>query len=237
MTFACACEHCGHEFEAEPEGGHRLLCGDATKADDHARVIGGGVIDAVITDPPYGVGIDYKSFNDSPEDARTLIAGFMPLVLRWPVVALTSGHRVLWSYPRPDWIMAWIHQAATSCGPWGFLCFNPILRNYVADAPSGASKTPGRRLWFVRPRSPSSIDAGAPFDLNIRAVTEAEKLIIAGVLLRFLGGRKWSAACPVLKTVSVRIDRGLRRRAQDDHGRRGRADRQRDDRIFDRRQR
>jgi hypothetical protein len=24
LTIACSCEHCGHEFEAEPQGGHRL---------------------------------------------------------------------------------------------------------------------------------------------------------------------------------------------------------------------
>jgi hypothetical protein len=127
VSMVCACEHCGHEFEAEPEGGHRLLCGSATSAADHDRVIAEAKIDAVITDPPYGVGIDYRSFEDSPENVAALITAFMPMILRWPVVALTSGHRVLWSYPRPDWIMAWIHQAATSCGPWGFLCFNPIL--------------------------------------------------------------------------------------------------------------
>jgi DNA modification methylase len=104
-----------------------LLCGSATDVEQHERVIAGAKIDAVVTDPPYGVGIEYSSFDDSPENVAALIADFMPLILRWPVVALTSGHRVLWSYPRPDWIMAWIHQAATSCGPWGFLCFNPIM--------------------------------------------------------------------------------------------------------------
>ncbi len=34
---ACACEHCGHEFESEPSG-HRLLCGDAEK-DGRAAVL------------------------------------------------------------------------------------------------------------------------------------------------------------------------------------------------------
>lgn len=36
-------------------GKHRLLCGDATKVDDVARLVDGATIDLVWTDPPYGV--------------------------------------------------------------------------------------------------------------------------------------------------------------------------------------
>jgi len=42
-------------------GEHRLLCGDSTKAEDVARVMGGEKAVCVFTDPPYGVSIGKKN--------------------------------------------------------------------------------------------------------------------------------------------------------------------------------
>jgi DNA modification methylase len=39
-------------------GKHRLLCGDARRAEDYARLLDGAVADLVFTDPPYNVPID-----------------------------------------------------------------------------------------------------------------------------------------------------------------------------------
>jgi DNA modification methylase len=42
-------------------GDHRLLCGDATRAEDLARVLDGGLADMVFADPPYNVGYEGKT--------------------------------------------------------------------------------------------------------------------------------------------------------------------------------
>jgi hypothetical protein len=42
-------------------GEHRLLCGDATKADDLARALDGSLADMVFTDPPYNVAYGGKT--------------------------------------------------------------------------------------------------------------------------------------------------------------------------------
>lgn len=50
-------------------GDHKLLCGDATKAEDVERVMGGEKADMVFTDPPYGVNVKGGAKN------KNLIAG------------------------------------------------------------------------------------------------------------------------------------------------------------------
>ena len=44
-------------------GAHRLLCGDAARAEDVDRLLGGETIDLVNTDPPYGVRVEPRSNN------------------------------------------------------------------------------------------------------------------------------------------------------------------------------
>ena len=77
MTVACACEHCGHEFEAEPEGGHRLLCGDSTSADDITRLMAGEEADICFTSPPYAQQRDYKT---GPQDWDALMQGVFAIL-------------------------------------------------------------------------------------------------------------------------------------------------------------
>ena len=106
-------------------GKHRLMCGDCIE--DGAKFISSFKVDAVVTDPPYGVGVAYENFKDESVTVRALINKFAPLLNDFPVALLTPGIPAMWSYPKPDWLLAWVHPAPTSSGPWGFCGLNPIL--------------------------------------------------------------------------------------------------------------
>lgn len=56
-------------------GEHRLLCGDSTKSEDVARLMGGAVPFLMVTDPPYGVEYDADWRNHALRSDGTPIAG------------------------------------------------------------------------------------------------------------------------------------------------------------------
>lgn len=59
-------------------GDHRLLCGDSTKKEDVERVMGGENASALLSDPPYGIGYEYRDHNDASneENARLVERAF-----------------------------------------------------------------------------------------------------------------------------------------------------------------
>lgn len=108
-------------------GKHRLLCGDSTNSAHVSELVANAKISATVTDPPYGVGVDYENHADTLEAAQKLIDGFMPFVLAFGPAVLTPGIPAMWYYPRPAWLMAWVHPAPAGSCPWGFAGLNPIL--------------------------------------------------------------------------------------------------------------
>lgn len=103
----------------------KLILGDCLEV---MKTLPAGSVDAVITDPPYGVGIDYNSYDDTQENLTGLIKQCVPEFRRVAtVVAITCGVANIHNYPKPDWILCWHWTNTTSTGKWGFNCWQPIL--------------------------------------------------------------------------------------------------------------
>ena len=97
-------------------------------------------VDAVVTDPPYGVnyagsatrhstkdGVSYASFEDTPERIQTEI---VPRVMAFIGIAtrgaLTPGIRNARLYPAPTAEGVIWYPSGANRGPWGFITHQPI---------------------------------------------------------------------------------------------------------------
>jgi DNA modification methylase len=107
-------------------GDATLYCGDAREwlreAPECFRV------DAVLTDPPYGVGLDYGLFQDTPENVQALVQEVVPRCISMANrTILTCATRQTHFYPPPTWVLCWLNRAGSFPNPWGFTCWQPIM--------------------------------------------------------------------------------------------------------------
>jgi site-specific DNA-methyltransferase (adenine-specific) len=101
-------------------------------------------VDALITDPPYGVGfrgktakqrgggqtigVPYAGYEDTPEQHELVVIPAIKLALeRATRAAITPGTRQCFKYPEPTEIGCFFSAAGTGMGKWGFSCSQPIL--------------------------------------------------------------------------------------------------------------
>lgn len=81
-----------------------------------------GKVDAVVTDPPYGVGLAYASHDDSA------LVDWLPVARRVAsVVAFSPGVANITEFPKPQWTLAWWKPNSMGRVCVGFNTWEPVL--------------------------------------------------------------------------------------------------------------
>ncbi len=104
-----------------------------------------GPIDALISDPPYGVGFKGKAYKGKAptggyegDDCGDVAVAGISAALEMACRALVfPGNRLAWSYPEPAEIGTVFCPAGVGNGRWGWSCNHPIL--FYGKPPSGGS--------------------------------------------------------------------------------------------------
>lgn len=124
------------DIQAVMEGRSRwaVLCADSREL---APMLCG--VDAVVTDPPYGIGFDYDgTYDDTRENLRALVSGVVaPLAANVPTFVF-CGPSQIHEYPAPNWISVATWDTTGSFGPFGYNQWTPVLC-YGPDVPGFGS--------------------------------------------------------------------------------------------------
>ena len=115
-------------------------------------------VDLVLTDPPYGVGLEYASYDDSPDAWRELMLWLVPAAKAVADMVIMPSCRILelkWIYDRvpPDWLICWYKGSPGTAAFVGFNDWEPLLVY---------GKIPGVQMHDYIRATPPPADNGHP---------------------------------------------------------------------------
>jgi len=176
-----------------------------------------GPVDAVVTDPPYGIGFKYESYDDTRESLERLISGVFQHNDLWERAVVFSGPTQIHKYPEPDWVCSITWDTTGSRGFCGFSQWTPVLF-YGKDIGGGFKNingmtksdvirfSGGAGVGFMRAEK---IDHPCPKPYNIvRSVVSRFSIDNETILDPFMGSGTTGVACAKLgrKFIGIEIE-------------------------------
>ncbi|WP_461256486.1 DNA-methyltransferase [Treponema sp. R80B11-R83G3] len=179
-------------------------------------------VDAVVTDPPYGVMLgeintgqarkkeqtSYEGFSDTPEYIKEKVIPAINMAIAISNCALiTPGNRNLMLYPPYDDIGVWFNPAGSGAGRWGFILAHMIL--YYGKNPRAAKPGNGASSAWLKNERVGDINNihPCPKPLNfmkwaVNKVSYENQIILDP----FMGSGTTGVACIELKRKFIGIE-------------------------------
>lgn len=182
-----------------------------------------GKVNAVVTDPPYGVGFkgsatkwsgkhgeSYAQFNDTRENVRNICVPVITSALDMAdCCVVTPGIAAMFDYPEPR-AVGWIYYpSGANSGPWGFVCGQPIF--YYGKDPYLAKRLGSRPNCFAS--TEAAEENGHPCPKPIKQMEWlVSRAALAGdtVLDPFMGSGTTGVACAKLGRKFIGIELELK---------------------------
>lgn len=172
---------------------------------DFLRTLPDGSVDAVVTDPPYGLDFPYLSYKDTRDNLRRLIEAFMPEALRITSrVFVLCGTTQIGMFPHADWVVNVTWNTTGTFGKYGYNQWTPVLC-YGKDLPgfgnvNGVMKTDtlrisgGAGVGFMRSDEEKKHTCPKPITV-MKSVIERLTFPESSILDPFAGSGTTGVAC------------------------------------------
>lgn len=174
-------------------------------------------VDAVVTDPPYGIGFPYLSYDDTRDNLRMLIRSLFASRQEFSRLIVLCGPSQIHEYPPCDWVGAVTWDTTGSFGKFGYSQWTPVLL-YGSDLPgfgnvNGVTKADtyqisgGASVGFQRSSEEAAHTCPKPINVmshTVQRYTDPNETILDP----FMGSGTTGVACAKLgrKFIGIEIE-------------------------------
>ncbi len=106
-----------------------IICGDCLEV---MKDWSDNCVDLVLTDPPYGVNLDYDIYNDTEDNWQKMFLALIPAVRRISGMVIMPSCQIkkmpfIYTNHPPDWLICWYKGSVGTAAFVGFNDWEPLL--------------------------------------------------------------------------------------------------------------